>query len=129
MILLRSRPATRIVPSVGSISLIKSRITVDLPEPVDPTRNTKSPRSIANVAWSRPRSALEYRLETPRNSTIGGPAGAAPVFCLRVRGPATGAAARGAATRVPLRCPDEEVAMGRGSLATHFLGRAATPAL
>jgi hypothetical protein len=32
------------------------RIIVDLPEPVDPTRKTNSPRSIENVAFSRPTS-------------------------------------------------------------------------
>jgi hypothetical protein len=42
------------VPSVGSSSLISSRMIVDLPEPVAPTRNTISRRLTANVARSRP---------------------------------------------------------------------------
>ena len=39
----RSRPATRISPSLGSSSLIRSFIAVDLPEPEWPTRKTNSP--------------------------------------------------------------------------------------
>ena len=42
--------ATLILPSVGSSSLISSRITVDLPDPVEPTRNTNSSRSTEKVA-------------------------------------------------------------------------------
>ena len=41
---------------------------VDLPEPVEPTRNTNSPGWIANVASSRPMSPLGYFFETERKS-------------------------------------------------------------
>ena len=50
----RSRPATRTIPAVGSSSLMSSRMIVDLPEPVDPTRKTNSPGRIAKEVPSRP---------------------------------------------------------------------------
>jgi hypothetical protein len=43
-------------PLVGSNSLMSRRMTVDLPDPVEPTRKTNSPRSIEKVACSRPTS-------------------------------------------------------------------------
>src|SRR5581483_4053315 len=95
----RSWPATRITPSVASISLISSRITVDLPEPVAPTRNTNSPRPTANVAWSSPVSPLVYRLDTPRNSITGGQA----------EGGRTGRLARAGATGAEPRATDLRV--------------------
>src|SRR3954451_8632993 len=66
------RPATRIVPALGSSSLISSRITVDLPLPVEPTRNTNSPPRIVNDTSSRPVSPLGYCLLTRANSITAG---------------------------------------------------------
>src|SRR5919109_2009423 len=74
----KSRPATRMVPAVGSSSLISSRISVDLPEPDGPTRNTKSPRATLNVACSTPTSPESYSLATPRNSITGRSAASRP---------------------------------------------------
>src|SRR4051794_24131935 len=59
-------------PALGSSSLIIRRISVDLPEPDGPTRNTKSPRAIENVACSTPMSPESYSIATPRNSMTGG---------------------------------------------------------
>src|SRR4051812_50180073 len=49
---------------------------VDLPDPDGPTKNTKSPRAIENVACSTPMSPESYSLATPRNSMTGLSAGA-----------------------------------------------------
>ena len=43
-----------ISPLLGSSSFISSRMQVDLPQPVGPTRNTNSPRPIVIEARSSP---------------------------------------------------------------------------
>ena len=43
-----SSPSTRIVPAVGSSSFSSVRPTVDLPQPLSPTRPSVSPRPIVN---------------------------------------------------------------------------------
>src|SRR5947209_8384272 len=101
------------IPSLGSISLINSRITVDLPDPVAPTRNTNSSRLIAKVAWSSPTSPPGYSLDTPRNSMIGGPLGRCRAgFCGRVLGATV--IFRAAGCRSMLRGWDSEVAIAAG---------------
>src|SRR3954468_2120786 len=70
------RPATRIVPAVGSISLISRRMSVDLPLPVEPTRNTNSPRRAVNETASTPASPLGYVFVTRENSITTGRGGA-----------------------------------------------------
>src|SRR3954454_6338597 len=60
------------LPAFGSVSLSRSRISVDLPEPVDPTRNTNSPRRTLKLASRRATSPPSYFLVTPRNSTTAG---------------------------------------------------------
>src|SRR5262249_42720725 len=94
-------------PLVGSSSLISSRISVDLPDPVDPTRNTNSPRSTEKVAWSSPTSPA-YSLETSRNSITRRRVGRAGADS---RGGAIGASAP--RRRVPGRIFDE-VAISAG---------------
>src|SRR5579875_1542507 len=59
------------LPEVGSSSLMRVRMTVDLPDPVEPIRKTNSPRSTLKVAWSRPMSPEGYLSDTPRNSMTG----------------------------------------------------------
>ena len=55
----RSRPGDGdLAARSASDSLISSRIVVDLPEPLAPTRNTNSPGWIANETPSRPMSPL-----------------------------------------------------------------------
>ena len=49
----RSRPPTMMRPPVGSTSLSRRRISVDLPEPDAPTTNTNSPLSMTNETPSR----------------------------------------------------------------------------
>ena len=53
----RSRPPTRMRPDVGSSSLRRSRMIVDLPEPEAPTTKTNSPLSITNET---PSSAVTF---------------------------------------------------------------------
>src|SRR5919112_5676289 len=77
---------------------------VDLPEPVEPTRNTNSPGCTANVASSSPRSPLGYFFVTDRKSIIA-PGTGSPTTRLRA---GTGSARRRtcrsvAAMRVPGR--------------------------
>ena len=43
-----SSPSTTILPSVGSSSFNSVRPTVDLPQPLSPTRPSVSPRRISN---------------------------------------------------------------------------------
>src|SRR5215207_6847803 len=52
-------------------------MTVDLPEPVEPTRKTHSPRPTENVAWSRPTAPTSYFFSTARNSITDAAAGVA----------------------------------------------------
>src|SRR5918999_4417679 len=67
------RPAMSISPLVGSSSFISSRMQVDLPQPVGPTRKTNSPRPMRIVAPSRPTEPPSYTFVTSRNSTTGTP--------------------------------------------------------
>ena len=48
----RSLPATCTVPAVGASSLSSSRRKVLLPEPLEPTRKTNSPRSMSTSTSS-----------------------------------------------------------------------------
>src|ERR671918_246327 len=67
------RPAMLISPLLGSSSFISSRMQVDLPQPVGPTRKTNSPRPIRIEAPSRPTEPPSYTFVTSRNSTTGTP--------------------------------------------------------
>jgi hypothetical protein len=49
--------------------LISRRISVDLPEPVEPTRNTNSPRRTEKVMSRTPASPGGYVFVTSRKST------------------------------------------------------------
>src|SRR4051812_25522392 len=97
-----SWPATVIVPALGSSSLSSRRMSVDLPEPVEPTRNTNSPRRTLKLASLSATSPPSYFLLTPRNSTT---AGAVARAAAATRG-STSRVAIGAqeGTRVCLRC-------------------------
>src|SRR3954452_14319697 len=66
-----SWPEMRISPSWASISFIRRRMQVDLPQPVGPTRKTNSPRPIRNETRSTPTEPPSYSLLTSRNSTTG----------------------------------------------------------
>ena len=48
-----SLPATKMLPSVGSSSLLRRRMKVDLPEPDAPTRKTNSPFWMSTFALRR----------------------------------------------------------------------------
>src|SRR5918992_5525880 len=67
------RPAMLISPLVGSSSFMSSRMQVDLPQPVGPTRKTNSPRPMRIEAPSRPTEPPSYTFVTSRNSTTGTP--------------------------------------------------------
>src|SRR6059058_6221601 len=85
-----SWPEMRISPSCASISFIRSRMQVDLPQPVGPTRKTNSPRPIRIEMWSTPTEPPSYSFVTSRNSTTGtsrrGFGFRAGVFCLVITG-------------------------------------------
>src|SRR3954447_16582740 len=66
-----SWPEMRISPSCASSSFISSRMQVDLPQPVGPTRKTNSPRPIRSETRSTPTEPPSYSLVTSRNSTTG----------------------------------------------------------
>src|SRR4051794_22508572 len=66
-----SCPEIRISPSCASSSFISSRMQVDLPQPVGPTRKTNSPRPIRIETRSTPTEPPSYSLVTSRNSTTG----------------------------------------------------------
>src|SRR5437763_6475289 len=66
-----TRPAIEMRPSEGSISFISRRMQVDLPQPVGPTRNTKSPRPIRIDTRSSPTDPPSYTFVTSSNSTTG----------------------------------------------------------
>src|SRR3954470_8746459 len=66
-----SWPEMRISPPCASSSFIRSRMQVDLPQPVGPTRKTNSPRPIRIEMRSTPTEPPSYSLVTSRNSTTG----------------------------------------------------------
>src|SRR3954451_2534036 len=66
-----SWPEMRISPSCASSSFMRSRMQVDLPQPVGPTRKKNSPRPIRSDTRSTPTEPPSYSLVTSRNSTTG----------------------------------------------------------
>src|SRR5699024_6361921 len=66
-------PAMWIRPAVGTSSRRMRRMTVDLPEPEAPTRNTNSPRSASNEISSRAlreRASEDFETESNRIKSV-----------------------------------------------------------